>query len=125
MLLAIATFIVGFTVLSSCSSALSDPKSFAATTLRIICNYRSTFAVISVPFAIHGQLFILLPDAWCGALAVMFVTIPGNQGGHAFLETYLHSMIVGAMLSAMIFAVYIACLLARAVVVRLAPTESP
>lgn len=125
MLLAIGTFILVYTGLSSFSPELSDPKRLAAATLRLICNYRSTLAVFSVPFALHNDLIMLLPDAWCGAIAIMFICIPGSPGGHAFMETYLQSIVVGAMLSGVIVAVYIPCLLARALFVSPASTQHP
>ncbi|BCX48639.1 hypothetical protein HAHE_25470 [Haloferula helveola] len=116
MVLAICTFIVTYTVVTSIEGWFSNPDGLASRAVRIGAGVRMAISLISLPMLIPGvtMLFMFTPDFWAGWFAVMLVNGaaqslgasspvlgPGGDGG-GFLSVFATTLIEGATLSLML-----------------------
>lgn len=113
MLSAVATFIVGYTLVTSLRGPLSDSSHILSRSVRVGTKIRMTISIISVPLGFSDAIGIL-PDFWCGFFAVQLtnvilpyvgyssglIDLNGNNAiQKSFLPVYTSTMIEGLVLS--------------------------
>jgi hypothetical protein len=122
MLSAIATFVIGYSVLTSLPGPLTRKDSLLSRALKFGLTLRMICSIITV-LAVPTRIFLLLtPDYWCGNFASMIVAEIFNLLGQKayifgavgngelvenaqimFMEFYLVTLLEGLMLSLMLF----------------------
>jgi hypothetical protein len=122
MLAAIATFVIGYSVLTSLPGLLTRKDSLLSRALRVGLILRMTCSIITTLVVPTGIFLFYTPDFWCGNLASIAVAnffelfgheayIAGfmGRGGSveqvkiAFMEFYLVTLLEGLILSLMLF----------------------
>lgn len=119
ILAAIATFVLGYAVLTSFSGPLSDPQSLPARALRVGKRIRLGISLLSLLVLLPAlsqvpdESVMFLPDFWCGVVAAIAVNWVGEFFGFGsnwmsdadrvgFLAVYLTTLIEGLILSFML-----------------------
>ena len=69
MILAILTFIILYTLLTSSVAALSNRDHVLARALKLGTKVRVWVSVCSLPFLLDEKFLMWLPDTWCGVAA--------------------------------------------------------
>ncbi len=125
MLVAIATFVIGYSVLTSLPGGpLTRKDSLLSRALRVGLILRMICSIWTFLFIFLGPLVIFTPDLWCGNIATGFVDriygflghetdlrnmIDGNNTKDevliqpGFMEIYLITLFEGLILSLMLF----------------------
>jgi hypothetical protein len=113
MLCAVATFIAGYTLVSSLRGPLSDPSHLLHRSIRVGAKIRMFISAISIPVALSNAI-LLLPDFWCGFFAVNLTNgllhLLGSPTGlvntdlddtqqTSFFAVYASTMVEGLILS--------------------------
>lgn len=113
MLCAIATFIAAYTLVTSIQGPLSDPSHLLHRSIGVGAKIRMVVSIISFPLALSDGIF-LLPDFWCGLVAVNltngFLTWIGSPTGlidpdtdgtqmTSFFAVYASTVVEGLILS--------------------------
>jgi hypothetical protein len=73
MLLAIATFIGAYTVVTSVEGWFSDPESVLSRALKVGVRIRLIISLVSLPLLLPTALALIVPDVWAGLLAAAIV----------------------------------------------------
>lgn len=113
MLCAVATFIAGFTLVTSLRGPLSDPSHLLHRSIRVGAKIRMAISAISIPIALTDAI-LLLPDFWCGFVAVNLTNgvlgwlgsptglinpDPDDTQQTSFFAVYASTMVEGLILS--------------------------
>jgi hypothetical protein len=122
MLAAIATFVIGYSVLTSLPGPLTRKDTLLSRALRVGLILRMICSIITTLAVPTGIFLLYTPDFWCGNLASTAVAKLFELLGHeayiagfmgrgsavhgvqiAFMEFYLVTLLEGLMLSLMLF----------------------
>ncbi len=122
MLAAIATFVIGYSVLTSLPGPLTRKDSLLSRALRVGLILRMICSIITTLAVPMGFFLLYTPDFWCGNIASMAVAELFDLLGHeayiasfmgrsaaiplpqiAFMEFYLVTLLEGLILSFMLF----------------------
>ena len=131
MLLAIGTFILFYSMLTSLPGPLLEPDHLLSRALRVGIKVRGWISLLSVPLILMKG-FAVTPDFWCGVLSSAIFNyaaeLLGTQGrlvGSAmppgFLEVFTVTLLEGFMLSLIILAVALIAVVVLKVLGRLNP----
>lgn len=82
MLLAILTFIIGYTVLTSIDGLFTDSGSLLSRALKVGVKIRLVISLISLPMLLPSPVALFVPDVWAGMLAAAVVNWCGRMLGH-------------------------------------------
>ncbi|MBK1828373.1 hypothetical protein [Haloferula rosea] len=112
MLLAILTFVVAYTVITSIDGLFNDPESLLSRALKIGVKFRLVVSLVSLPFLLPTAAALFVPDVWAGMLAVGLVNGVGQwllggggamvgptEGSPPMLAVYATTIIEGLILS--------------------------
>ena len=111
MLLAILTFVVAYTVITSIDGLFTDPESLLSRALKIGVKFRLVVSLVSLPFLLPTAAALFVPDVWAGMLAVGLVNGAGQllggggamvgptEGSPPMLAVYATTIIEGLILS--------------------------
>ena len=115
--LAISTFIVTFSALTSLPGALADDTSLPSRALKTAIRIRSWTAVTSLLFVPSESTFLFIPDSWCGVIALFAapVLFPWKFNPVGFLTTYTLTIMVGLMLTVLVVALWLFVLIVLAI----------
>jgi len=115
MILAILTFVVGYTLITSIDGLFSDSDSLLSRALRIGVKFRLVVSLASLPFLLPTAAVLFVPDVWAGMLAAGVVNAVGQylggsvqligptDSGAPMLAVYLTTILEGLILSMSLF----------------------
>lgn len=137
MLLAVATFITGYTFLTSIRGLFGDPQSLLSRALKLGTKIRLVMSLITLLLIFPSPIALFLPDVWAGLLAAGIVNAVGQRLGNPMssgvggivsdspLAVFATTLLEGLILSFLLLMISFFCLLGMQIRSRRRGAEIP